>query len=493
MDSSSMYDIKERQFLDWLEYSIMHIKVEKSLKPINKVSDIFQPYTTTAGTKFILIQGASGMGKTTLCKEITYRWVEKYLLEDTKLLLLIYLRDPAISKINNLQDFIHHFYKGDSSSLKRFSEIIHEKSDDVTIILDGLNEFDLSTDSFIVDILKRNALPYCRIIVTTSHLNGSNQLCKGADVRVEVLGFTDECKVQYIKEAFKNHPNAIEKLHSYLEENQSMKSLCYKPIIMALLIYGFTVKEFLPNNSTELYENFILHKILVKQKEIVDSVVSLEALPDKWKTLLLDLSRFAFLTLKNNQTVFSKDDIKTYCPHLELSTSDINSLGIIIPVEYCSTDKSNFCFLHLSIHKYLSAYYVNENMKYKKFKMLTSTFLNETYQETWNMFTSLNKNKSVWLNFDPYHIFCDKNYCKPLSDWMKKVKSSVFECFVQLYDIILNANTKRSDVQILFFRSSCGEYNMHQKHMYLSLCNRKDSHQCKLKLFVIDEGTDDLH
>ena len=125
--------------------------------------------------------------------------------------------------------------------------------------------------------------------------------------------------------------------------------------------------------------------------------------------------------------------------------------------------------------------------------MLTSTFLNETYQETWNMFTSLNKNKSVCLNFDPYHIFCDKNYCKPLSDWMKKVKSSVFECFVQLYDIILNANTKRSDVQILFFRSSCGEYNMHQKHMYLSLCNRKDSHQCKLKLFVIDEGTDDLH
>ena len=87
MNSGSMYDIKERRFLDWLDYSMMHTKVKKSWQPIKKISEIFQSYKTTAGDKinpkFIVIEGASGMGKTTLCKEITYRWAEKHLLEDT--------------------------------------------------------------------------------------------------------------------------------------------------------------------------------------------------------------------------------------------------------------------------------------------------------------------------------------------------------------------------------------------------------------------------
>ena len=68
----------------------MHTKVKKSLKHTNDISDIFQPFTSTAGLtinpKFILIEGASGMGKTTLCKEIAYQWAKQKLLKDTKLL-----------------------------------------------------------------------------------------------------------------------------------------------------------------------------------------------------------------------------------------------------------------------------------------------------------------------------------------------------------------------------------------------------------------------
>ena len=88
-----------------LEYFAPHTRSERSLKSIetNKVSDIFQSFENSITTpKFILLEGAPGMGKTILCKEIAYQWAEECLLKETELLFLIYLRDPAISRIKNL-------------------------------------------------------------------------------------------------------------------------------------------------------------------------------------------------------------------------------------------------------------------------------------------------------------------------------------------------------------------------------------------------------
>ena len=54
-------------------------KTSKSVKT-NMISDIFLSYKNNDGTttipKFILIEGAPGMGKTTLCKEIAYQWAD---------------------------------------------------------------------------------------------------------------------------------------------------------------------------------------------------------------------------------------------------------------------------------------------------------------------------------------------------------------------------------------------------------------------------------
>ena len=42
-------------------------------------------------SKMIIIEGAPGIGKTTLCKEIAYQWATKQILTSTKLLLFIRL------------------------------------------------------------------------------------------------------------------------------------------------------------------------------------------------------------------------------------------------------------------------------------------------------------------------------------------------------------------------------------------------------------------
>ena len=90
-------------------YDQFHHKNFKSIK----ISDIFEPFQDKDDSiiepKYILIDGAPGMGKTTLCKEIAYQWANGELLIGTKIVFLLFLRDPAMQKIHDLKDFIHYF------------------------------------------------------------------------------------------------------------------------------------------------------------------------------------------------------------------------------------------------------------------------------------------------------------------------------------------------------------------------------------------------
>jgi len=69
-------------------------------KDINKtfVTDPCDPAFTSVSCseqpRRILIEGAPGIGKTVLAKEIAYRWANGELLKDCKLVFLVYLRDP---------------------------------------------------------------------------------------------------------------------------------------------------------------------------------------------------------------------------------------------------------------------------------------------------------------------------------------------------------------------------------------------------------------
>jgi len=87
---------------------------------ISEISGIFSPIQCEDGTsvepKMILINGAPGIGKTTLCKEIAFRWANGSLLTNDSLVLLLFLRDPGVHKIYELKDLIHFFYEFDPSA-----------------------------------------------------------------------------------------------------------------------------------------------------------------------------------------------------------------------------------------------------------------------------------------------------------------------------------------------------------------------------------------
>ena len=140
----------------------------------SKISDIFEPFQGRNGTietpKFILIDGAPGMGKTTLCKEIACQWANGVLLEDIKMVFLVILRDPGIQRIHDLKDFIHYFYNFEPLYLdlsKQCAEMLTKRDNsDIMILMDGYDE--VSTDALLIkEIMKRNILSQSKIVITS--------------------------------------------------------------------------------------------------------------------------------------------------------------------------------------------------------------------------------------------------------------------------------------------------------------------------------------
>ena len=457
----------------------------------NSISDIFESvdngdrFVTTP--KFVLIEGAPGMGKTTLCKEIAYRWAKKSLLNDAKLVLLIYLRDPAIMKINNLTELIHYFYNNGNEAKewsKQYAQMLTKDSSHVVVILDGYDETDSSKQPLINKIFNRQILPKCRIVVT-SRLTASDILHSKADVKVEVLGFTDGSKVEYIKQELRGCPDEIQKLQTYLDSHPSIKSICYMPIMMTILMYIFKMKRELPTDSIELYDKFIALAIschLQKQCSSTNLFTSLQNLPDDCEMFLNDLSKFAFLTLQSDQKIFDDKDIERLFP--ALANTSLEHLGLINSVQYFCVDKGSnhvFNFLHLSIHEYLAAYYINSIDPCSQFNELEATFLTESYKETWKQVIALNRNSC--LIFQNYFIYCkDTHHREIISSWITDCKSSsLFDSFIELCYVMVTTSTISTErVQLLlrnnkslfqlqvYFSIGCAEFGQSELYIFES-------------------------
>ena len=398
------------------------------------LSDIFKPFTKSDGTSIapqvIIIDGAPGMGKTTLSKEIAYRWAKSQLLNDTKLVFFVYLRDPNLQKVLNLENFIHYFYNFDAAATefsKKCADIlINRSNDDITIILDGYDEyFDASGNSFLTHIMNRRVFPQCKLIITSRPI-ATNKLHYLGDIRVEVMGFIDDNKRVYVKQELHNHPDKMEKLLFFLDNNTTINSICYIPMIMTILVCIFKETEELPSDLTELYEKFITLVIFRYVEKLTDfhtpKVLSLTGLPELLKKYILELSKFAFETLRSDKIVFTAEDIRNSCPSVPSMNSDLQGLGLLKSTHYFSMKKIDNCvsynFLHLMFQEFLAAYYINSLDPCKQFKLLKSTLLTEKYTNTWIMFVGLNKHK-MFHAFN-YYIYGEAS-CSTLRHYLAPI------------------------------------------------------------------------
>ena len=160
-------------------------------------TDLTEPGTSSIqNPKRILIEGAPGIGKTVLAKEIAYQWATNEILTEIKIVFLLYLRDSELQSIKSTKQLVQYMSMGclDDEQIKTFDKyLVNTKGQQLCIVMDGFDEYPslLQRHSFIVDIINGVILPEA-IVVITSRPTATVSLHDRVERRIDILGLPKE-------------------------------------------------------------------------------------------------------------------------------------------------------------------------------------------------------------------------------------------------------------------------------------------------------------
>ena len=348
-----------------------------------KLTDITQIFDPLSGRvpNSILIEGHAGIGKTTLVKQICIQWAEGKLLTSDKLVLLLLLRDPNVQKITNEHKLIEHFTKSTSKVEQLYSYLEDNHGADITLIIDGFDELStqLRHKSFFRELIEKRCLPKARMVVT-SRPSASACLHHVVDKRMEILGFEQSSKNQYVIEALQDHPSKVEKLQRHFQQYPNIDAICYIPLIMSIIVFLCMCQpDELPPTATKMYESFILHTICHYLKRVgkipKDLIIKkLEQFPPVVSIALQQLQKTAFDGLVEDKIVFTVEELPVLCK------DDPTCYGLLQSTECYSAEEigtptQSFNFLHLGIQEYFTAKYVTTLPEHKVYTLLKESFI----------------------------------------------------------------------------------------------------------------------
>ena len=407
---------------------------------------------------FILIEGAPGIGKTVLAKRIAYLWAIKELLTDTSILFLLYLRDPELQNVKTPEQLIQYLSSKrlDEEQVKSCVTQIMELK--VGIVMDGFDEYPikLRKKSFIADLIKGKVFHNC-IVVLTSRPTATISLHDKVDRRVEILGFAQEERDQYISDSL-DSPEQRRQLQDYLKCQPIINGLIYVPLHLAVLLYLFKRESKLPETLTEMNNSFTIHTIYRSMTKndlttpgVVTVVDDLKDLPKTVSNILNKLSKLALVGLQNNQLVFTYAEIKANCPEIENNIPGaFNGFGLLQVVQYLPNKGAgvtvSFNFLHFTMQEFLAAFHVSNSIPpMQQLRLMKETFWSNTYNFMWMMYIGINGiNSHVFLQF-LYKAHAGADIKKlTLSD---NIKTNDLKC-LHLFQCFMEAKSKEVPKEI---------------------------------------------
>ena len=376
-------DFAEKNRSGGLSSSLAHSAPVKE-----NISDIFSyAEHSEGGVQIILVEGAPGVGKTMLLKEIAYLWATGELLTETKVVLHLLLHHHYFNNIDSPKALFFHDCKIEKNANTYASYFCSNSGEGLVILLDGLDENlkAMEKGSFLLDtLILKNYFPRARIVIT-SRPHATRKLQIYISYRVDIIGFNDQNRRDFVKENILKQEDA-KKLESYLKDHIVIDTLCYIPLNLSIILFLFTKKlergkDFsLPTTQTELIKKAVemtaLHN-LQRMKPPIE-IDDFENLPKPYCNILNKFCALAYNGLVENKSVFTEDDIKKLCQkptdaqiektYLLHSDPDnvknawVNCLGLIQTEEFFAGNDgyiklSNF--VHFSVQELLAAWSIS--------------------------------------------------------------------------------------------------------------------------------------
>ena len=229
------------------------------------LQDILEYEPVRPQRKRILLEGEPGIGKSTLTKQLCYKFAEGTFASEYKLVIRLVLRGLPSNTTLNVEDLVRSCTSDVNTSLDEkdvftlSQYITAHKGKDTLFIMDGYDEFpeELQKESLVADIINGKTLPQSSFIIT-SRPRASALLHDKIDRRIEVSGFGKKEIQQFIGEYYGESSSSaatlIERLNSTMPR---IKAMCFVPLILLMTCYVNYVRGALPDTISALFQYIV--------------------------------------------------------------------------------------------------------------------------------------------------------------------------------------------------------------------------------------------
>ena len=323
-------------------------------------SDLFTAKKNGVIPKRIIVQGQTGIGKSTFVKKLLVDWVEvnkgtgdeqAAVLKNFELVVAVNLKE--VSKCQSLRDVVrlsNVFAKEDKYMAEGLVNYITNNQEKVLLVFDGYDEYHRGRDSEIYEIFRGNSLRSCCVLITT-RISKADELRGGEDLHAEITGFSEVDREYFMRRFLGSKEVSDLQDHLY---RRNLNELAKVPLLLLFFctLWKRGQSKYFPKTKTRLFleiVQFILNHCHSKQSTSQYVEVA------SFKEILSEIGKVALQGLLNDDHLFEYSQLSD-----SVRCEESVFIGLLQIAEYSETLRpvGMVSFIHKSIQEFLAAWYV---------------------------------------------------------------------------------------------------------------------------------------
>ncbi|XP_074161085.1 NACHT, LRR and PYD domains-containing protein 3-like isoform X2 [Sminthopsis crassicaudata] len=339
-----------------------HAEIMKQRGQFLVVTDLFDPDEKTGvHPRTVVLQGAAGIGKTTLARKVMLDWAEGNLFQD-KFHYAFYISCREINQLMkreiSLVDLIANDWPGSQVPMTK----IMSCPEKLLFIIDGLDELKFTCDEHRYDLckewklrwpvhillsslLRKVMLPEAYLLITTrlSALGKFSSILE-TPCHIEILGFSERGRKEYFCRFFRDEYLA-QKAFSLIEDNEILFTMCFVPLVSWIVCTclkqqmerGEDLSQF-SQTATALYVCY-LSNLFTRGERICSNQT------------LRSLCQLAAEGIWGRKILFDEEDLRRH----RLKVDDVSAFLDMYIFQKDSDCENCYSFIHLSFQEFFAA------------------------------------------------------------------------------------------------------------------------------------------